>query len=137
MKYSPSTHNRLLPEGIKGLPMPESSDEALLLWLELEFQCAMPSVDAPPSKNPQRSQRARLDMPTMQTIARRNTETEESLDQIDPDRILVVDVENENTGDVVRRDCYDPGSEARMLRLRNGNVELRTLDWERSNALDP
>lgn len=76
-------------------------------------------------------------MPTMQALARRNTDTGERLDQIDPDRVRVVDVESKRTGDVIRRDCYDPGSEVRMFRLRDGHVQLRTLEWDRSNSLDP
>lgn len=137
MKKPPSTHNDLLPDGIKGVPMPESPDEALLLWFKLEVQCGMSPADVHPRRTAHSLNRTETVMPTTQTIAQRNTDTGAVLDQIDPDRIRVVDVENERTGNVIRRDCYDPGTEVRMFRLRDGHVQLRTLQWDQSDSLNP
>lgn len=61
-------------------------------------------------------------------------------DRIDPDKVRVVDVEKKGTGEVLRRDCYDPdGGPAEMgdvMRLDEGTLWLRTVDWARSASLD-
>jgi hypothetical protein len=68
------------------------------------------------------------------------------VDQLDPDQVRVVDVEREDTGDVVRYDCYDPdGSLAEgdpdgvqhIFQLVDGEVYVRAIDWARSSSLDP
>lgn len=57
--------------------------------------------------------------------------------RLDPNKIRVVDVENKETGEMLRWDCYDPdGGGAEMgdvLRLEDGELWLRTIDWARSD----
>jgi len=59
-------------------------------------------------------------------------------DRIDPTKVRVVDVEKKATGEVIRRDCYDPdGGAAEMgdvMRLDKGQLWLRTIDWARSSS---
>lgn len=66
-----------------------------------------------------------------------NFEDWETPDRLDPQKIRVVDVENKETGEILRWDCYDPdGGSAEMgdvLRLEDGELWLRTIDWARSN----
>lgn len=64
-------------------------------------------------------------------------EDAETPDRLDPKKIRVVDVENKETGEILRWDCYDPdGGGAEMgdvMRLEDGELWLRTIDWARSD----
>lgn len=58
--------------------------------------------------------------------------------RIDPEKVRVVDVEVKASGEVLRRDCYDPdGGPAEMgdvLRIEENQLWLRTLQWARSKS---
>lgn len=59
-------------------------------------------------------------------------------DRLEPKKVRVVDVEEKDTGELIRRDCYDPdGGAAEMgdvMRLKDGELYLRTIDWARSES---
>lgn len=59
-------------------------------------------------------------------------------ERIDPEKVRVVDVEEKETGELIRRDCYDPdGGAAEMgdvMRLKGGELYLRAIDWARSKS---
>jgi hypothetical protein len=59
-------------------------------------------------------------------------------ERIDPEKVRVVDIEEKETGEVIRRDCYDPdGGAAEMgdlMRLKDGELYLRVVDWARSTS---
>ena len=50
-----------------------------------------------------------------------------------PSYVRLVEIENKETGEVIRRDCYDPdGGAAEMgdvMRLKGGELWLRVIDW--------
>jgi hypothetical protein len=50
----------------------------------------------------------------------------------------VVDIEKEETGELIRRDCYDPNGGAAepgdVLCLQEGEVWTRSIRWARSQA---
>ncbi len=50
-----------------------------------------------------------------------------------PSYVRLVEVEEKETGETVRRDCYDPdGGAAEMgdvMRLKDGELWLRVIDW--------
>lgn len=58
--------------------------------------------------------------------------------RLDPQKVRVVDVEKKETGEVLRRDCYDPDSgPAEMgdvMRLKEGELWLRTINWARERS---
>lgn len=66
------------------------------------------------------------------------------VDCLDPSQIRVVDVEHERTGEVVRRDCYDPvgmdpgdlNGVRKVFELVDGEVYVRAIDWARSAEMD-
>lgn len=62
----------------------------------------------------------------------------ETLPRIDPDKVRVVDIEEKETGKLIRRDCYDPEGEATemtgIMRLIGGELYLRVIGWARSNS---
>lgn len=69
-----------------------------------------------------------------------------TVDQIDPGKVYVVDVEHVRTGEVVRRDCYDPNGALRsgtpgdvrtVFHLRNEEVYVRAINWARSASFEP
>lgn len=68
----------------------------------------------------------------------------DQVDQLDPAQIRVVDVEHERTGEVVRRDCYDPdglgpsdvNGARKVFELVDGEVYVRAIDWARSADMD-
>jgi hypothetical protein len=64
--------------------------------------------------------------------------TPDTPDRIDPDKVRVVDVEEKESGEVIRRDCYDPdGGPAEMgdvMRLKGGELYVRAIDWARSKS---
>jgi hypothetical protein len=59
-------------------------------------------------------------------------------DRLHPQKGRVVDVEEKDTGDILRRDCYDPdGGAAEMgdvMRLKDGELWLRTMGWTRERS---
>ena len=59
-------------------------------------------------------------------------------ERIDPDKVRVVDIEEKETGELMRRDCYDPdGGAAEMgdvMRLKGGKLYLRSINWARSKS---
>jgi hypothetical protein len=59
-------------------------------------------------------------------------------ERIDPGKVRVVDVEEKETAELIRRDCYDPdGGAAEMgdvMRLKGGELYLRAIDWARSKS---
>jgi len=68
------------------------------------------------------------------------------VDQLDPQQVRVVDVEAENTDEVVRRDCYDPQDSLigddldgvqTVFQLVEGEVHVRAIDWARSDSMKP
>lgn len=74
-------------------------------------------------------------MPSLQELAKRNPKAANSLDQIDPNRVYVVEVD---TGtDTIRRDCYAPGEEIKMFRLLEDEVELQVLQWDHTTSMHP
>ena len=66
------------------------------------------------------------------------------VDCLDPSQNRVVDVEHERTGEVVRRDCYDPvgmdpgdlNGVRKVFELVDGEVYVRAIDWARSAEMD-
>ena len=56
-------------------------------------------------------------------------------DRFDPAKIRVVDVEGAD-GTVKRFDCYDPGTEEKMFRLKDDRVQVRALKWARSKDMN-
>lgn len=52
-----------------------------------------------------------------------------------PSYVRLVEVEDKETGEIIRRDCYDPnGGAAEMgdvIRLKEGELWLRVIDWAR------
>lgn len=67
--------------------------------------------------------------------------SETNLVRIDPKKIRVVDVERKDTGEILRRDCYDPdGGDADIgdvMGLKDGELWLRTVSWARSKTMEP
>lgn len=68
----------------------------------------------------------------------RQPRSPETPQRIDPEKVRVVDIEEKETGELIRRDCYDPdGGVAEMgdvLRLKGGELYLRAIDWARSKS---
>jgi hypothetical protein len=58
--------------------------------------------------------------------------------RINPEKVRVVDIEEKESGEVIRRDCYDPdGDTAEMgdlMRVKDGELYLRVVDWARSKS---
>ena len=68
------------------------------------------------------------------------------IDQLEPSRIRVVEIEDETSDNVVRQDCYDPNGHLddgdldgvrSVFRLKDGEVYVCAIDWARSSSLDP
>jgi len=68
------------------------------------------------------------------------------VDQLEPDRIRIIEVEDETAGNVVRQDCYDPNGHLEngdldgvrsVFKLQDGEVYVCAIDWARSSSLDP
>jgi hypothetical protein len=59
-------------------------------------------------------------------------------EQIELEKVRIVDIERKETGEVLRRDCYDPdGGPAEIgdvMRLKDGELYLRTIDWAKSKS---
>ncbi len=59
-------------------------------------------------------------------------------DCFNPSYVRLVEVEEKETGETVRRDCYDPdGGAAEMgdvMRLKDGELWLRVISWAREKA---
>jgi len=66
------------------------------------------------------------------------TEEADTPVRIDPQKVRVVDVEIKDTGELVRRDCYDPdGGPAEMgdvMRLKDDQLWLRVIRWAREKV---
>ncbi len=80
------------------------------------------------------------------TEAASDAETEDPLTDadlgcIDPSKIRVVDIERKDTGEILRRDCYDPDGGAAeigdVMGLKRGELWLRTVSWARSKSMEP
>lgn len=58
--------------------------------------------------------------------------------QLDPKNVRVVDVEEKETGEVIRRDCYDlgggPAEMGDVMRLNDGELWLRSINWARERS---
>jgi hypothetical protein len=91
-------------------------------------------------------------MPTTASLATSSRSSDSPLPpagevcQLNPEHVRVVDVEDKHTGEVVRRDCYDPeGGLAeddldgvrKVFHLVDGEVYVRAIDWARSSSMDP
>ena len=68
------------------------------------------------------------------------------VDQLEPDRIRIIEVEDETAGNVVRQYCYDPNGHLEngdldgvrsVFKLQDGEVYVCAIDWARSSSLDP
>lgn len=68
------------------------------------------------------------------------------VDQLEPDRIRIVEIEDEDADNVVRQDCYDPNGHLdsgdldgvrSVFKLEDGEVCVCAIDWARSSSLDP
>jgi len=59
-------------------------------------------------------------------------------ERVNPEKVRVVDIEEKETGELIRRDCYDTdGGAAEMgdvLRPKDGELYLRAIDWARSKS---
>jgi hypothetical protein len=62
------------------------------------------------------------------------------LSHIDPNKVRIVALVHTSTGRIVRRDCYAPEGDGtdigNILRLQEGKLWLRTLDWARSKSME-
>jgi hypothetical protein len=56
-------------------------------------------------------------------------------DRFDPAQIRVLDIEGTN-GEVERFDCYAARTEEKMFRLKGDRVQVRALEWARSDDMD-
>lgn len=56
--------------------------------------------------------------------------------RLDPEKVRVVDIEVRQTGEILRRDCYDPDGDAAemgdVLRVAEGELYVRRVRWARS-----
>jgi len=68
------------------------------------------------------------------------------IDQLKPDRIRIIEVEDKTSGNVVRQDCYAPNEHLEngnldgvrsVLTLQDREVYVCAIDWARSSSLDP
>jgi hypothetical protein len=75
-----------------------------------------------------------------------DTPSVSQIDQLEPDRIRVIEIEDKTSGNVVRRDCYDPNGHLEngdldgvrsVFTLQDGEVYVCAIDWARSSSLDP
>lgn len=55
-------------------------------------------------------------------------------DRFDPASIRVVDIEGAD-GTVERFDCYDAPGPGKLFRIEEGMVQVRALDWARSDDM--
>lgn len=88
----------------------------------------MPTVTAEPTSRPSRSS-----LPPAGQV-----------DSLDPGHVRVVEIEPEQTDEVVRHDCYNPAGMdpsnldgiRNVFELVNGEVYVRAIDWARSAEMD-
>lgn len=73
-------------------------------------------------------------------VAEKKTGEDETPDYLDPEKVRAVDVEIKETGEIIRRECYDPdGGPAEMgdvMRVEDGVLWLRVIRWARSRSPD-
>lgn len=73
-------------------------------------------------------------------VAEKKTGEDETPDYLDPEKVRAVDVEIKGTGEIIRRECYDPdGGPAEMgdvMRVEDGELWLRVISWARSRSPD-
>lgn len=73
-------------------------------------------------------------------VAEKETGEDETPDYLDPEKVRAVDVEIKGTGEIIRRECYDPdGGPAEMgdvMRVEDGVLWLRVISWARSRSPD-